>query len=33
MKKAATMPKTKFGDVYDPTHVERLNKLSKANLS
>jgi kynurenine formamidase len=29
MKKAESMPKTKFGDVYDPTHVERLNKLSK----
>ncbi len=29
MKKAATMPKTKFGDAYDPTHVESLNKLSK----
>jgi kynurenine formamidase len=29
MKKAATMPKTKFGDAYDPTHVDRLNKLSK----
>ena len=29
MKKAATMPKTKFGDAYDPTHVDRLNKMSK----
>ncbi len=29
MKKAESMPKTKFGDVYDPTHVDRLNKLSK----
>lgn len=29
MAKAATMPKTKFGDAYDPTHVDRLNKLSK----
>ncbi len=29
MQKAASMPKTKFGDAYDPTHVERLNKLSK----
>lgn len=28
MAKAATLPKTKFGDAYDPTHVERLNKLS-----
>jgi len=33
MKIAATMPKTKFGDVYNPAHVESLNKLSKANLS
>jgi hypothetical protein len=33
MKKAATMPKTKFGDVYDPKHVESLNRLSKANLA
>lgn len=32
MAKKATMPKTKFGDCYDPTHVERLNKLSKANI-
>lgn len=29
MKKAEKMPKTKFGDAYDPTHVDRLNKLSK----
>lgn len=29
MKKAASMPKTKFGDAYDPTHVDRLNKMSK----
>jgi len=29
MKKAATMPKTKFGDAYDPTHVDRLNELTK----
>ncbi|MBA4419705.1 MAG: cyclase [Anaerolinea sp.] len=28
MEKAATMPKTKFGDAYDPTHVDRLNKMS-----
>jgi hypothetical protein len=33
MAKKASMPKTKFGDAYDPTHVERLNKLSKANLA
>lgn len=30
MEKKATMPKTKFGDAYDPTHVERLNKLSRS---
>jgi len=33
MKKAATMPKTRFGDPYNPAHVESLNKLSKANLA
>jgi arylformamidase len=33
MKKAAAMPKSKFGDVYDPKHVESLNKLSKANMA
>jgi len=30
MKKKESMPKTKFGDAFDPTHVERLNKLSRA---
>jgi hypothetical protein len=30
MKKRESMPKTKFGDAFDPTHVERLNKLSRA---
>jgi hypothetical protein len=24
MAKKATMPQTKYGDCYDPTHVERL---------
>jgi arylformamidase len=33
MKKRESLPKTRFGDVYDPTHVERLNELSHANLS
>ena len=33
MKKKASLPKTKFGDAYDPSHVERLNALSQANLS
>jgi arylformamidase len=31
--KKAKMPKTKFGDAYDPKHVENLNKISKANLA
>lgn len=29
MKKKATMPKTKYGDCYDPTHVERLGGRGK----
>ncbi|MDO9299881.1 MAG: cyclase family protein, partial [Anaerolineales bacterium] len=33
MAKKATMSKTKFGDAYEPAHVESLNQLSKANLS
>ncbi len=33
MKKAESMPKTKFGDVYDIKHVESLNKLTNANLA
>jgi kynurenine formamidase len=33
MEKKAAMPKTKWGDAYDPAHVERLNAISKANLS
>jgi hypothetical protein len=32
MKKKAALPKTRFGDAFDPTHVERLNALSAANL-
>jgi kynurenine formamidase len=32
MKKKEAMPKTKFGDACDSTHVERLERLSKANL-
>ena len=27
----ATLPKTKFGDAYDPVHVERLNALSQTS--
>jgi kynurenine formamidase len=33
MKTKAKWPKTKFGDAYNPAHVESLNKLTKANLS
>jgi hypothetical protein len=27
------MSKTKFGDAFNPAHVESINKLSKVNLS
>jgi arylformamidase len=30
MKKKESMPKTKFGDAYNPAHVESLNALSRA---
>jgi hypothetical protein len=33
MAKKASLPQTRFGDAYDPTHVERINKLTLANLS
>ena len=33
MAKKATMPKTKFGDAFNPAHVESINKLSKANMA
>jgi hypothetical protein len=33
MKVKASLPKTKFGDAYNPEHVERLNALSKVNLA
>jgi arylformamidase len=33
MTKKETMAKTKFGDAFDPKHVESINKLSKANLA
>lgn len=33
MKKKAGMKKTRFGDAVDPSHIERLNKLSAANLA
>ncbi len=32
MKKKAGMPKTRFGDASDPAHVERIERLSRANL-
>jgi hypothetical protein len=33
MAKKAVLPKTKFGDAFEPLHVESINKLSQANLS
>jgi hypothetical protein len=33
MAKKASMPKTKFGDIFNPVHVESINKLSQQNLS
>jgi hypothetical protein len=33
MKKKESLPKTKFGDAYDPAHIEQLNRLSQANLA
>jgi hypothetical protein len=33
MKKKARLPKTKFGDAFDPAHVKRINKLSEKNLA
>jgi kynurenine formamidase len=32
MKTKEGLPTTKFGDAYDPNHVERINELSRANL-
>ena len=32
MKKKAGMPKTKFGDAFQPEHVDSINKLSMENL-
>jgi kynurenine formamidase len=32
MKQKEGLPKTKFGDAYNPAHVEQLNHLSRANL-
>jgi hypothetical protein len=33
MAKKSNMRKTKFGDAYDPTHVEKLDKMSAENLA
>jgi arylformamidase len=33
MQRKANMPKTRFGDCYDPTHLERLDRLTQANMS
>jgi hypothetical protein len=32
MAKKAAMPRTKFGDAFDPAHVERINQLTNVNL-
>jgi hypothetical protein len=32
MAKKASLPKTKFGDAYELSHVESLNKLSLKNM-
>jgi arylformamidase len=33
MAKKESMPKTRFGDAYNPAHFESINKLSKANMA
>ncbi len=33
MKVKASLPKTRFGDAYNPAHVESLNKLTKENMA
>ena len=33
MKKKATMPKTRFGDAFNPKHVEAINRQTAENLS
>jgi kynurenine formamidase len=32
MQRKAALPKNRFGDAYDPSHVESINKLSAINL-
>jgi hypothetical protein len=33
MAKKATMPKSKFGDCYEPKHFESLNKITAENIA
>jgi hypothetical protein len=33
MQVKASLPKSRFGDAYDPKHVESINQLSAANLA
>jgi len=33
MAKKTSLPKTKFGDAYNPAHVESINKLSVENMA
>jgi len=33
MNKKASMPKSKYGDAYDPAHVESLNKITMQNMA
>jgi hypothetical protein len=32
MQLKAELPKTRFGDAYNPAHVESINQLSAANF-
>jgi len=33
MAKKASMQKTKFGDAFEPKHVESLNQLTQVNMA
>jgi hypothetical protein len=33
MKQKAALPQTRFGDAYNPQHLESINKLSAVNLA
>jgi hypothetical protein len=33
MAQKASLPATRFGDAYNPAHLESINALSKANLA